>query len=127
MVNQFPHFPVEALCQKHLGSAHVESHMLLGSLKRRRQITKHVEFDQVEVESIKKRHDELAKEMSERGYNHKSDLENVDKYITHLPEDILKKKANRGNVVHYLLYVKRCPECRKRYAIYLRRSIELGY
>ncbi|MBP2144454.1 hypothetical protein J2127_001637 [Methanococcus voltae] len=127
MVNQFPHFPAVALCQKHLGSAHVESHMLLGSLKRKRQITKHVEFDQVEVDTIKERHDELAKEMISRGYNHKSDLEDVSPHIKHLPKDILQKKADRGNVIHYLLYVKHCSECRKRFAIYLRRLIELGY
>ena len=64
------------LCKKHLMGEHFELH------KHRHNFVKGHSIEgrrgQIEPASMKKRHDELAKEMSIRGYNHKSEYEQPD-------------------------------------------------
>lgn len=62
------------LCRKHLLGEHVECHMFIGTLKRNKSIKKFIEYGLVETQNIKARHDALAKELTNRGYNHKSEL-----------------------------------------------------
>ena len=95
----------EILCQKHLIGEHGELH------KFRHNFVKQHRMDgrrgQIEPESMKKRHDELAAEMLRRGYKHNSPYEQPD--ISHLqdfpPVDV------EGSLK---LLIERCPKCRKR-------------
>jgi hypothetical protein len=64
------------LCKKHLLGEHFEIH------KHRHNFVKGYSIEgrrgQIEPMSMKKRHDELAKEMVNRGYNHNSPYEQPD-------------------------------------------------
>lgn len=60
------------LCGNHLLGEHKELHQLIGSLNRGKSIKGHIEKGQVEVHSIKKRHEQLVKEMLRRGFKHNS-------------------------------------------------------
>lgn len=68
------------LCDKHLLGEHKEMHQVVGSLNAGRSIKGHVEMGQLEVHNIRKRHDELVREMKNRGFNHKSPLDKFKKF-----------------------------------------------
>lgn len=62
------------MCRQHLLGEHVEIHMLVGTLLRKKSIAGFVENDLIEVHSIRARHAELVTEMKRRGMNHRSPL-----------------------------------------------------
>ena len=92
------------LCSRHLGGEHVECHMFVGTINKNMCIEGYLKKGLVEVHSIKSRHDELAIEMTRRGYNHKSPLPEF-KSWTEGNIDI------EGNLKEL---TSRCPECKKR-------------
>ena len=94
---------VKKLCNKHLLGEHVEMHMFAGSIKKGNSIKGYIETGLVEVHNIKKRHDEIAKEMLRRGMNHQSPLK-----IPKLRKQgkVCKKRSKKD-------LIKRCKICRK--------------
>ena len=102
------------LCQKHLCGEHVELHMFLGHLNRGRKIDGYIDNNLIEPKSIYQRHFELAVEMSNRGYNHKSHITNSEcQCILKLPEDQRDNKINKEDALEELL--NRCDLCKERY------------
>jgi len=67
--------PVEILCRQHLLGEHNETHAFIGCMKKGTSLKGYIEKGLVEVQNIKKRHDELSEEMVKRGYRHLSPLE----------------------------------------------------
>ena len=92
------------LCRKHLLGEHVEMHMFAGTIKKGISITGYLENGLVDPSTILARHEVLAKEMVERGYNHNSPLD----FPLTLESAVVDVKANRDDLR------KRCPECKKR-------------
>lgn len=90
------------LCRQHLLGEHKELHQLVGSLRKGKSIRGHLDKGQVEVHSISKRHKELVKEMSARGYKHKSPLKSYKSFKAG-KVDILKNEAELE---------RRCKNCR---------------
>ncbi len=66
--------PPEKMCNHHLLGEHKEMHQAVGSLNAGKSLKGHIERGQLEVHNIKKRHEELVKEMLRRGFKHKSPL-----------------------------------------------------
>jgi len=62
------------MCDQHLLGEHVELHMLVGSLRRKKAITGFLKGGLVELHSIRTRHAELVIEMKNRGFRHASPL-----------------------------------------------------
>ncbi|HUW56064.1 MAG TPA: pyrimidine dimer DNA glycosylase/endonuclease V [Planctomycetota bacterium] len=62
------------MCDRHLLGEHVEIHMLVGCLRKRKNIRGYIEKGLVEVRSIRPRHDALVREMRRRHMNHASPL-----------------------------------------------------
>lgn len=62
------------MCSQHLLGEHVELHMLVGSLRLGKSLDGFVANGLIEVASIRKRHQELVREMARRGFRHKSPL-----------------------------------------------------
>lgn len=93
------------LCRKHMLGEHLEMHMLNGCIKKGTSLKGYIEKGLVEVQNIKKRHDELASEMIKRGYNHK----------THFLE-FSCWDAGYVNVEQNIEELKRrCPKCKERF------------
>ena len=92
------------LCNKHLRGEHVEMHMFVGSLRKGRSIQGHIDKGQVEPRYIFSRHLLLAKEMVERGMNHKSELPQIP-----FVEDEGKVDV-KGNLIEL---ARRCEDCRR--------------
>ncbi len=102
------------LCQKHLCGEHLEMHMFLGHFKRKRNINGFLKNNLLELNKLFERHDELAKEMLNRGYKHESVMQINDAINgINMYEDKLKEiKVNKENALKEL--ISRCPECKKR-------------
>jgi ribosomal protein L44E len=63
------------MCTKHLLGEHVELHMFVGCLRRKKTLTGFFTKGLLEVHSIRARHDALVQEMRRRGMQHKSPLQ----------------------------------------------------
>lgn len=73
--------PPEIMCRFHLQGEHLDLHMLVGNMKRRKHENKSCEDRVIDPSSAYKRHEELAREFDRRPtYNHASMLntDNVD-------------------------------------------------
>jgi len=55
------------MCRQHLLGEHVELHMLVGTLLRKKSIAGFVDNDLIEVHSVRERHSEVVREMQRRG------------------------------------------------------------
>ena len=97
------------MCRKHLLGEHVELHMLVGHLERRRAIGGYVITNCVEPRAIESRHAALMTEMARRGYWHASQLVQPD--VTWLPTAHRRARVDRAAALKELL--RRCPECHK--------------
>lgn len=96
--------PTVFLCRQHLLGEHNEMHSLSGCIKKGTSIKGYITNGLIETHNIKKRHDELATEMTDRGYNHKSPLHEI--------------KIGRSGFVDLEQslkeLIKRCPKCKER-------------
>jgi queuosine biosynthesis protein QueD len=98
------------LCRKHLLGEHTECHMFLGTLKRKINIDGYIENDLFEPLSLKTRHQALADEIINRGYNHDSKLEFEEMTIfSYLPNHYINHKINKEVSLSKLL--GRCKTC----------------
>ena len=93
------------LCRKHLLGEHCELHKFRPSFVKGISITGR--RGQIEPESMQERHDELAKEMVKRGFNHNSPYEQPDLSHYNLFGFTVNKEASLID-----LY-SRCDECRR--------------
>jgi len=94
----------ELLCSKHLRGEHFEHHMFLGSIKKGISMKGYINKGLVEMHNIKNRHDELALEMMNRGYNHKSEME----------EYSLIKEGYVDSEENIKILINKCPKCKER-------------
>ena len=98
------------MCNKHLLGEHVECHMMVGHLQRKRRIVNYIRRNLVEPKSLRERHDQLALEMGKRRMSHKSPLPEYD--LTYLPKEHRLYTVNAENSLIELS--RRCSECRER-------------
>jgi hypothetical protein len=100
------------MCRKHLMGEHVEIHMLIGSMRRGYSIQGYIDNNLLEISSISKRHNDLVTEMTKRGYNHKSDLDEIEvKELVKKYKQYESIKIDR--VKSYNDLIGRCKECEK--------------
>lgn len=103
------------LCIKHLLGEHNEIHKHKPSFEKKYSIIGRLyPVVQIQPLAMKIRHDELAEEMKNRGYNHKSPYEMPD--LSYLSKQDREKKVNILYSIKDL--INRCPECRKRIKTY---------
>lgn len=62
------------MCDQHLLGEHVELHMLVGTLLRKRSVAGFVANRLIEVHNVRRRHAALVAEMTRRGMTHRSPL-----------------------------------------------------
>lgn len=96
------------LCRKHLLGEHGEIHKFRHNFVKQHSIVGRMKpIVQIEPLKMKLRHDELAKEMLRRGFNHNSPYTLPD--LSYLPEEFTNAKVNIGyNIIDLM---ERCEEC----------------
>lgn len=99
----------EKMCNKHLIGEHGEIHKHRHNFEKKHSIKKRIELKQIEPLNMGTRHDELAKEMSRRGMNHKSPYTMPD--IFHLTPEEKNCKVDVEN--NFLDLANRCENCKK--------------
>jgi len=101
------------MCRKHLMGEHVEIHMLIGSMRRGKSIKGFIDNGLLEISSVYKRHSDLVSEMIKRGYNHKSELNELEvKQLISKYKQYENIKVNRKTSYNEL--IGRCNECKER-------------
>jgi len=110
------------LCTKHLGGEHVECHMFLGTIQKKKSVSGYLEKCLFSPLKLKERHDELAIELVRRkkerenllAFEHASPLvltEEDWEYLNYL-DTLPKKEIKPEDSIREL--VKRCPRCAER-------------
>ena len=98
----------EIMCNQHLLGEHVEIHMFVGSILKKKSLDGYIKNNLLEPKSLISRHGELVAEMLNRNMNHKSELPNFD--LDYLSDNIKNHKIDSKKSLADL--VNRCPTCR---------------
>ena len=94
------------MCRQHLLGEHVEIHMFIGTINRKRSVKGYLEKGLLEIHNLHNRHEELAKEMKQRGYQHHSEVDEKWKLVDKAGSINEKKSiAELSN---------RCTKCKRR-------------
>lgn len=104
------------LCNQHLLGEHVELHMLVGTILKKKSLRGYFDNRLIEPTKIRLRHEELVAEMAERGMQHKSLLPEFAAPST--ATGIVDIEAN------YIELANRCSECRER--IFAARKVAIS-
>jgi len=96
--------PPSKMCRKHLLGEHVECHMFVGCILKKKSLSGYISGGLVEIHNIGKRHDLLARELIRRGYRHKTPLK---RFVSWKEGRINRKEARAA-------LARRCSDCRKR-------------
>lgn len=103
--------PAELLCKKHLIGEHGEIHKHKHNFVKKHSIKKRIfPIVQIEPNEMENRHNELALEMTKRGYNHNSPYELPD--LSYLDDSERYAKANI--TISLIDLHERCVECSER-------------
>lgn len=92
------------MCDQHLLGEHVELHMLVGTLLRKRSVAGFVANNLIEVHNVRHRHAALVAEMTRRGMTHRSPL----------PAFRAVRLGKVNLRVNLKELARRCRQCRKR-------------
>jgi len=106
MWNVSPHL----LCDKHLLGEHCEIHMFIGAVRLGRKIDGFIDNGLIETHKLVIRHEQLATELSRRGFAHRSEITEEDRIR-------VKELGKQGYIdanESLKELIKRCPACRKR-------------
>jgi len=103
----------ERMCDRHLLGEHFEMHVFCGALVSGRSMKGYISAGLVEVSKLKSRHDELVREMENRGMKHRSPFGD---------ELQLECAGKVDSIRSEMLLLARCESCRVR----IRRK-ELGF
>ena len=99
------------LCNKHLLGEHGELHKHKWTFEKKHRKDNYIKNNCIEPKSMQIRHDELANEIKDRGYNHNSPFISPD--ISYLPLEHQEYKVNILNSLRDLHF--RCPKCKVLY------------
>ena len=95
------------MCRQHLLGEHVEIHMFIGTLNRKKSVKGYLEKGLLEIHNLFARHVVLVEEMKRRNYNHCSKVDDNWKFVEKV--GIIDKEKNVKELVN------RCLRCKKRY------------
>ena len=90
------------MCRKHLLGEHVECHMFVGTLLKNISVNGYLSKGLLEIHNLRSRHEELSREMTKRGYSHKSEL----------PEFVSRECGSIDRAANLMELARRCPLCR---------------
>ena len=99
------------LCTKHLLGEHVEHHMFVGAILKKKRLDGFLKGNLLEPISLFHRHSCLVEELLKRGFKHKSDLQSFD--INYFSEEELLVKIDIEKSLDDL--INRCQKCRERF------------
>jgi hypothetical protein len=108
------------LCQKHLFGEHTDCHLFLSYLNKGNKIDGYIKNNLLDMKSLWQRHLDLSKEMTSRGYNHKSPIEIEScKFLENYPKEQQCCKVDADLSLKHLIL--RCVDC---YANYKSQEIK---
>lgn len=105
------------MCRQHLLGEHLETHMFLDHIVRKRSLTGYIEGNLLEPRSLVDRHEALVKEMLTRGYRHSTPMpKTLD--LSHMSPWQQNYMIDRSGALTELL--GRCEKCKEQYDVIYR-------
>ena len=104
--------PPESLCRRHLLGEHVELHMLLGAMKRGKNLRGFLEGGLADPRRLYERHEQLAREMERRGYRHRSPMDEAECRAAARRYGCAQARVDPEANARELQ--RRCPDCARR-------------
>lgn len=98
------------MCNQHLLGEHLELHMMTGHIRRKKSLTGWINNNCIEPTSIIIRHRQIADEMINRGFNHKSPCDLRIDELNYLPFNEIN--AQIDSTASFKELIHRCPKCR---------------
>ena len=98
----------KCMCDKHLLGEHLECHMFMGSILKRRSLEGYIQKGFLDTTLLLSRHEELAIEMQHRGMHHASPLDSD-------PLNYVRPVGAICPEKNLLELIQRCPNCYIRY------------
>ena len=95
------------MCKNHLLGEHAEIHMFVWNITRKRSVNGYITKGLLETHNLYCRHEELAEELTRRGYHHNSPLDAKWRLVEHAGS--IDRKGNLQELVN------RCAKCKARY------------
>jgi hypothetical protein len=95
------------MCRNHLLGEHAEIHMLVWNIDRGHSVKGYLDKGLLETHNLYSRHEELARELRRRGYQHNSALDVKWKLAKNAGSVDTEKSLEE--------LVRRCAKCRERY------------
>jgi len=92
------------MCTQHLLGEHLEMHMFVGAFHKGKKLTGYLQRNLVALDKVQRRHDDLAREITGRGYRHKSPINH------HLKMPVTGHVDIKVNIKELM---KRCSKCRQ--------------
>lgn len=113
------------MCRKHLLGAHVETHMILGVMKKKKNILGFIEKRLIDPITLYREHEGLVNEMLFRGYKHNSPLTYIEShnvvsdYIDFVKKELAWHKEWKALDVakNTKDLIDRCKECHLNYVL----------
>ena len=109
--------PPKVVCRRHLLGEHYEMHMFLGSYKKNISLKGFINNGMLDPSCMLERHEELVDEMSKRGYDHDSPIEN--ELCLSLANDYKDYESCVDVDENIKELIKRCEECESRIREYM--------
>jgi hypothetical protein len=95
------------MCRQHLLGEHAEIHLFIWAISRGNSVKGYLEKGLLEIHKLYDRHEELVKEMKQRGYKHNSDLNK--KWRQTEKSGYIDKEKSLEQLIN------RCLRCRERH------------
>jgi hypothetical protein len=96
------------MCRQHLLGEHVEIHMFIGTITRKKSVTGYLQKGLLEVHNLFSRHNEIVEEMKQRGYKHHSEVN--EKWNITEENGFIDREEN------LIELLKRCSKCKSRHS-----------
>ena len=96
------------MCREHLLGEHVEIHMFIGTINRKRSVKVYLEKGLLEIHNLYNRHEELVKEMKRRGCQHHSEVDEKWKFAD--KAGLINEKKSLAELTN------RCLKCKRRHS-----------
>ena len=104
------------MCRQHLLGEHVEIHMFIGTINRKKSVKGYLEKGLLEVHNLYTRHEDLVEEMKRRGYNHYSEVDEKWQFVEKV--GVIDEEKNVDELIN------RCSKCKRIHLNFIENQFE---
>jgi len=101
------------MCRQHLLGEHSELHMFIGTFRKRISFKGYLANGLIDTNKVKQRHEQLVTEMTKRGYNHRSPID--EQLCADMATQFKNTEYDFSVEANLKELLRRCDRCRQNY------------